>query len=62
MRETVVWILFCVMLCLASFGWGYICRDREIDELRKEVYRLDQRVREINGKIIGIESVKARQK
>lgn len=62
MRETIVVILCGLLLAVAAFQGGYIWRDREIDELRKQVYQLDIRTREINGKLIGIETASKRQK
>jgi hypothetical protein len=56
MREMIVWILFCATLALGMFGWGYIYRDREADELRKQVYQLDIKTRDINGRLVGVEA------
>ena len=49
-------ILFFVLLAVAAFQGGYIYRDREADELRKQVYQLDLKVRDINGRLVGIEA------
>ena len=57
MRETIVWILFCVMLALASFGGGYIYRDEKADELRKEVYQQEKQVRDLIGRMTSVETI-----
>jgi hypothetical protein len=48
--------LFCAMLGLAAFGWGYIYRDREADEIRKQVSQLEIKTRDINGRLVGVEA------
>jgi hypothetical protein len=55
-REALVLILFFVLLAVAAFQGGYIYRDRETDELRKQVYQLDIKTREINGRLVGLET------
>jgi hypothetical protein len=60
-REALVLILFFVLLAVAAFQGGYIWRDREADEIRKEVYRIDRRVVEINGRLVGVETTLKRR-
>ena len=55
-REALVLILFFVLLAVAAFQGGYIYRDRETDELRKQVYQLDMKTRDINGRLVGVEA------
>ena len=56
-REILVLILFFVLLAVAAFEGGYIYRDREADELRKQVHQLDIKTRDINGRLVGVEAV-----
>jgi len=55
-REALVLILFFVLLAVAAFEGGYIYRDREADELRKQVHQLDIKTRDINGRLVGVEA------
>lgn len=57
-REAVVWILFLVILTLGAFGWGYIYRDRRIDNLEGRVTRIDDRQKDMSGRLIAIEGKK----
>jgi hypothetical protein len=56
MRETIVMILCAILLAVAAFEGGYIYRDREADELRKQVHQLDIKTRDINGRLVGVEA------
>jgi len=55
-REALVLILFFVLLAVAAFQGGYIYRDREADELRRQVHQLDLKTRDINGRLVGVEA------
>jgi len=56
-RETIIWVLFCLILAAGAFGWGYIYKDHRVDDLREKIYQLDVKQRDINGRLIAIESV-----
>ena len=55
-REALVLILFFVLLAVAAFQGGYIYREREADELRKQVHQLDIKTGDINGRLVGVET------
>jgi hypothetical protein len=49
MRETIVWILFCLLLAPAAFGGGYIVRDRETDKM------LLDKISDLRDRVSGLE-------
>lgn len=51
MRETIVWILFCVLLAVASFESGYIRRSWEKDTLWQEIKKVSERVEKMEVEI-----------
>ena len=61
MRETIVLILCAILLAVAAFEGGYIWRDREADELRKQVYQLDLKTKDMNGRLVGVETTEGRR-
>jgi hypothetical protein len=62
MRETIVWVLFCVMLTLAAFGWGWIYRDRQIDVIYEKVHKIEKNQGDLHGRVIGLETAYRRAK
>lgn len=54
-RETIIWILFCFILAAGAFGWGYIYKDHRVDDLREQVHRLDDKQKDMNGRLIAVE-------
>jgi len=44
MREVIVWILFCILLTVASFEAGYIYRSSERDDLYQQIQTLKNTV------------------
>ena len=60
-RETIFWILFCFILAAGAFGWGYICNDHRVDDLREQVHRLDGRQKDMNGRLIAVEGLAPRK-
>ena len=62
-KSALVWTFFFVLLAITAFQGGYIYRDREADELRKQVHQLDIKTRDINGRLVGVEAtVSSRQR
>ena len=55
MRETIIWILFCLILAAGAFGWGYIYKDHRVDDLREQVHRLDEKQKDMNGRLVAVE-------
>lgn len=57
-REAIFWILFCLILAAGAFGWGYIYKDHRVDDLREQIYRLDARQKDMNGRLLAVEGKK----
>jgi len=56
-RETTVLILFCLILGAAAFGWGVIYENRRGEDIRKEVYKIGLKERDLNGRLTAIETM-----
>ena len=55
MRETIIWILFCLILTAGAFGWGYLYKDHRVDDLRERVHTLEFKTRDISGRLSAME-------
>ena len=55
MRETIIWIIFLVLLALAAFEGGYIVRDRRKDDTRERVLKLETKATDLSGRMVILE-------
>jgi hypothetical protein len=58
MKETIVELLFCLLLAAAAFGWGMIYENRRFSNLEKKVLLQDQRTKAIDGRLVALEGKK----
>jgi hypothetical protein len=54
-RETIVWILFCLILAAGVFGWGIVYENRRLECFHQEIHKLDLRQKDMNGRLIAVE-------
>lgn len=57
MRETAVLIAIVLILMLAAFQSGYILGCHGAQEIKKMVYQNDKDIRDLRGKIVGLETI-----
>jgi hypothetical protein len=57
-RQSIIWIFFLLILTAGAFGWGYIYRDFRADDLREKIYKIDERQKDMNGRLMAIEGKK----
>jgi len=55
MREAIFWMVFYILLGLASFEAGWIIRDLEKDEVQKRVLKLETKFTDHDGRITVLE-------
>ncbi len=60
--ETIILILFFLVLTAGAFGWGIIYENRRYRSVEKEVLLQDQKIKEINGKLIALEGRQPKEK
>jgi len=44
------------MLTLATFGWGWIYRDRQIDVIYEKVCKIEKLQGDLHGRVVGLET------
>lgn len=54
-REIFTLLIWSAILVVAAFGWGIIYENRRSEDLRKEVYKLEYKMRDANGRLTVIE-------
>ncbi len=59
-RQTIFWILFCILLVIASFEAGYLMKTFERDETKTEIQKLNGWVLDHGGRIEAIETTNRR--
>jgi hypothetical protein len=55
-RQAIFWILFCLVLIIASFEAGYLIKTFEKDETRAEIRKLNGWVLDHGGRIESLET------
>jgi hypothetical protein len=61
-REAIFWMVFCILLGLASFEAGWIIRDFQKDETQKRVLKLETKFTDHDGRIVVLEGAPGRKK
>ncbi len=61
-RQTIFWVLFCIVLVIASFEAGYLTKTFERDETKAEIRKLNSWVMDHGGRIEAIETTNRREK
>ena len=54
-REAIFWMLFFFLAIVGAFGWGVIYEYRRNGDLKTEVYRQAQKLRDVDGRLTAIE-------
>ena len=60
-REIMALIILGVLLAVSAFEGGYIWRDYQADELRKEVYQQEKQIRDLIGRVHILEGPKKKR-
>ena len=61
-REAIFWMVFCILLGLASFEAGWIIRDFQKDETQKRVLKLETKFTDHDGRIVYLEGPPKKRK
>jgi hypothetical protein len=54
-RQGIFWMVFCILLILASFESGWILRNLQIDDTQKRVLKLENKFTDHDGRITVLE-------